>query len=1141
MAIDSSSDRDPVERLAEEFFERRRRGEAVTAEDYAARHPEWAERIREMFPALLLLENLKPGSEDRTGTINGSTSEPATTTFESLGDYRILREVGRGGMGVVYEAIQESLGRHVALKVLPLHGRIDPIQIERFRLEARSAARLHHTHIVPVHGVGVHEGVHYYAMQFIQGHGLDVILDDLRRLRGEEVPSPHGDDRTAAEAQASLAVARSLLDGEGAQSTRPENEREGRRYDRPHSRGLTPSHASPLSRSTEPTYYRAVVRLCVQVAEALAHAHAQGVLHRDIKPSNLLLDADGSVWITDFGLAKLEGSDGPTRTGDIVGTLRYMAPERFEGWSDPRSDVYGLGITLYELLTLRPAFEAATRVALIERVVKDSPVPPRRRDARIPRDLETIVLKAITKEPGERYATAQALAQDLNLFLEGKPIRARRTSLPEQAWRWCRRSPLATALAVVSMLAVVSLVGLGVGLVYHAKLESVRYFNNILLAESQWNDSNSGRAEQLLDDCVPRLRGWEWHYLKRQCHTDLMTIPDPPTQTQAMGVAFSPDGRHVAATGYEDNQVRIWDRHTGVLVKELRCPTADALMAEGLAYSPDGKLLATTSGSALKPGAVIVWDAVIWKQYRLFPGACGQSANVAFSPDGERLAAVSGEWRSRPKLTIWNVKTGEKIREIEGAAGEMGWIGLSFSPDGRSIATASGKLDQDSTVNEPGTVQVWNSWSGDLIRTLRQPSPLTSVAYSPDGTRLATTAHDRTLRIWDSESGKELATLRGHNQVCFKVAFSPDGKSLATVSEDNSAKLWDAVTLQERITLRGHKREVHGVAFSRDSLWLATASMDRTIKIWDATQERSALTIHDQRDAVLGLSFDSKGRQIAAAGTDATVRIYDADSGRMVRQFVSLKDPIWSVAYSPESNVIATGSGHWLKPDVRGQITLWDTSTGEVIGRMRAHAGLAKSVAFSPDGKHIASAGGEHFKEPGVVKVWDTATGAEILRCEGHSAGLNQVAYSPDGQFLASTGWDNLVIVWDPKTGRRLFTLKHQSYVITVAFNAEGTRLASAGMDGVVRVWSTATGQQVYDFRGHKSIVWCLAFSPDGSRAVSGGDDGTVKVWDATTGQEALTLRGHQGAVMAVAFSPDGHHIASASKDGTVKIWDGSP
>jgi serine/threonine protein kinase/Flp pilus assembly protein TadD len=361
-------------------------------------------------------------------------------------------------MGSVYEAEQESLGRHVALKVLPATALLEPQRLRRFQLEARSAARLHHTNIVPVYGVGAHEGLHYYVMQFIQGLGLDEVLIELQRLRQARAAEPAGQGTPVRSGTVTAAaVAHSLLSGDFAPP--PREDEESSRGPRSDSSVHLPGQAahSSLSESGQ-QYWQSVARIGVQVAEALAYAHAQGTLHRDVKPSNLLLDTAGTVWVTDFGLAKsLEGDD-LTHTGDVVGTLRYMAPERFAGRSDVRGDVYSLGLTLYELLTLRPAFDEPDRNQLIQRVTSEEPLPPQRLNAEVPRDLETIVLKATAREPAHRYQSAGELADDLKRFLELKPIRARWVSAAERLWRWCRRNP--TVASLLAALLVVLLGGL---------------------------------------------------------------------------------------------------------------------------------------------------------------------------------------------------------------------------------------------------------------------------------------------------------------------------------------------------------------------------------------------------------------------------------------------------------------------------------------------------------------------------------------------------------------------------------------------------------------------------------------------------------------------------------------------------------
>jgi serine/threonine protein kinase/Flp pilus assembly protein TadD len=456
------SEFDPVDEAAEEFVERYRQGERPALSEYTEKYPAVADKIRALFPALVAME--QAGQVD-VATARSRAREEAVP--RQLGDYQIVREIGRGGMGVVYEAVQESLGRHVALKVLSGSRLVDPMFLERFRREARAAARLHHTNIVPVFGVGEHDGIHYYAMQYIQGQGLDQVLQQVRRLR--QAPQAIKEVGRTPDSCVAASLAQSLLSGcfrARQESADPDTSTVLSRRT-PDTQASGPTHDAALSLSgnqPESKYFRSVALIAVQVAEALEFAHRQGVLHRDIKPSNLLLGTTGQVWVTDFGLAKIEGAGELTEMGDIVGTLRYMAPERFRGRSDPRSDVYSLGMTLYELLTLRPAFEAPDRAQLFMRVTRETPPRPRRLDPLIPRDLETIVLKAIAMESGDRYATAEALAEDLRRFLSDRPIRARRIWPVEHVWRWCRRNRAVASL--MACVLVMLMLGLG-GWLWH--------------------------------------------------------------------------------------------------------------------------------------------------------------------------------------------------------------------------------------------------------------------------------------------------------------------------------------------------------------------------------------------------------------------------------------------------------------------------------------------------------------------------------------------------------------------------------------------------------------------------------------------------------------------------------------------------
>ncbi len=459
--------------LAEEFLERYRQGQRPSLKEYADRHPDLAAEIREVFPAMALMENIALADESLAGgeTPPGGGSPPEV--LQQLGDFRIIREVGHGGMGVVYEAEQVSLGRHVALKVLTRKMLLEARQRRRFEREAKAAAKLHHTNIVPVFGVGEQDGLPYYVMQFIQGLGLDEVLDELKRMQGgtPAATASAGDLRVARKDVSAVEVARSLMTGEFHPAEEPDEPSE------PLATGPTaPESGAKLSGSftlsssslTLPgagsaargkakklSYWQSVAGVGVQVAEALAYAHNQGILHRDIKPSNLLLDTAGTVWVADFGLARAQEEEGLTHTGDIVGTLRYMPPEAFEGRADARGDLYSLGLTLYELLALRPAFEEKDRQQLIKRVTTEEPPRLDRLNPQVPRDLVTIVHKAIDREPEQRYPSAAALAADLQRFLDDEPIKARRVSARERLWRWCRHHPGVASLTAALVLVLV--------------------------------------------------------------------------------------------------------------------------------------------------------------------------------------------------------------------------------------------------------------------------------------------------------------------------------------------------------------------------------------------------------------------------------------------------------------------------------------------------------------------------------------------------------------------------------------------------------------------------------------------------------------------------------------------------------------
>jgi serine/threonine protein kinase len=439
MTDSAETERHSVDKLAEAFIANFRAGRCPSVDEYVEQFPELADELRGLIKVLAILEqNVSPTDRLRSSALGSEAPR-------QIGEFLLVREVGRGGMGVVYEAVQQSLNRQVALKVLCSPGLLDPAHLERFRREALAAARLQHSHIVPVFGFGAHDGTYYYAMQYVSGQSLDRTVESLRQSCSTADPV----------VDAAVPTAGRSLDPESSErrccSTASD----------PDTSATALSDTEFSTSAGRRQFYRNVARIGLQAAEALAYAHSEGVLHRDVKPSNLLLDAKGNIWITDFGLAKAEGDDELTHTGDFIGTLRYTAPERLEGWSDRRSDIYSLGATLYELLTLQPFFPNKSRAELLRCIAEDPPVAPRRIDAFIPVDLETIVLKAVTKEPAIRYHRAEQMAEDLRRFLADRPILARRSTAIERLGRWCRRNPaiasLATTVVALLLIAVVIL------------------------------------------------------------------------------------------------------------------------------------------------------------------------------------------------------------------------------------------------------------------------------------------------------------------------------------------------------------------------------------------------------------------------------------------------------------------------------------------------------------------------------------------------------------------------------------------------------------------------------------------------------------------------------------------------------------
>ena len=1064
----------------------------------------------------------------------GTEPSASPRRLPAIAGFRIVREVGQGGMGVVYEAIELALGRRVALKVLP-SGRSTTARA-RFQREARAAARLHHTHIVPVFGVGESGGMHYYAMQFIPGEGLDLVLLGLERFRRERaLPAAAGSETTPGQDLSTTLVC-GLCTGQFPPGAAAEEAAQVPDHVEPHvplaplppERSVPapePGPRSDLILLPEVQYLRRVARIGVQVAEALEYAHQQGILHRDIKPSNLMLDTQGQTWVTDFGLAKDQDSDALTRTGDIVGTLRYMAPERFQGQCDPRSDVYGLGLTLYELVAMRPAYEAVDRPALMERVLHQEPPRLKAVAPTVPRDLETIIQKAIARDPAQRYATAAALAEDLRRFLEDRPIRARRVSRTERLLRWCRRNRALAALSgTVSLLLVLIAASSFAtalwmnrerGRTRAAYLENRRtlYAAQIHLAHRAWEDAQIARAEEILGypPCTaggpdePDLRGWEWHYLRRLCHSEALMLKGSAPQLSV--VAFSPDGSFLAAAGL--------DGTVGLCDLRADDPAWTTLSGHSgwvnrVIFSPDGRALA----SAGEDGTVRLWEAKTGRALRTLAVRNGTARAVTFSPDGRLIVGAGSEG----VISVWSRDDGRLLRTFPAHNAMI--LCLSSSPDGRRLASCG----------QDGKAKVWDVDSGRLLRTFAgHTAQVSGVAFSPDGHTLATSSEDTRARLWDADTGARRALLKGHEAWVLNSAFSPDGRRIASASEDGTVRVWDAKTGAEQLRLRGHVGRVGSVAFHPAGRYLASSGMDGTVRLWDLARGRQEFRVlRGHGYPVTRVAFGPGGRTLASASRDFTLRIWDVASGRGVLILHGHRGEVRGLAYSPDGHRLASSS-------LDGTVRLWDAETGRLLQSIPGHQGYILSVAFDRNGHRLASAGAD-----GTVRIWNEL-GQPVTVLRGHTALVSDLAYSPDGRRLASASQDGTVRLWEMASGGEPRVLRGTSAALSaVRFSPDGRLIAAAGVDGVVTLWGADSGEVVRAARHHESAVSSLAFSPDGRRLVTIGGARMVKLWDTATGLEVLSLKS-ESSHYDVTFDPAGVRIAVAGVDHAVTLYEADP
>jgi WD40 repeat protein/serine/threonine protein kinase len=1020
--------------------------------------------------------------------------------------YDVLSVIGTGGMANVYKARHRELRRIVAIKTIRARVLTDREFIERFHAEAEAVARLQHPNIIQVFEVGTVEA------------------------RPGETPGPF--------------IALEFVEG-GCLSTRlgsPQSPRES-------------------------------AELVEKLARGAHAAHRVGVIHRDIKPTNVLMTPEGEPKIADFGVAKQlfterdETGRHVTQAGTVMGTPEYMAPEQASSAPPtPAVDVYALGAILYEMLTARVPLTAATPLETMDLVRTQEPVSPRQLQPRLPRDLETICLKCLQKDPVRRYQTAEALADDLRRFLDDRPIQARRIGQIEKVARWARRNPL-PAISLTSVAAMLLTAFVMVTLSYvnseTARQEESRqrdeaqrreraerwsrYMADIVAAANAMQVYNVDGAARTLEASPEEHRNWEWRFFhnRRDLAQKVVNISNSAWEAQ-----ISADGRRVVVLC--NDGIRVWD------VVENRQPVAiERLeMMSHARLSPDGRYLAYRS----RDREVVLHDVDTDQVRGIFRNYDDTVHSVDFTASGRQLLSGSSEQGFR----VRDVETGELLRVVRPdqphllcvsldanartllhAATGDDFIRVTNLDNGQQLAKIPNPKEhlQHVDFNAAGNwiltrefyprsaLRLWDAVSGDEIWEMRgHKNSIIHYAYSPDNTRIASASRDQSIGLWDISNKRLIAMLRGHLGCVGHVAFSPDGKRLVSAAEDHTVRIWDAHTGEALTVLTGHSAEVICVKYTSDGQNIVSASKDGTIRIWNAHAAETNNILRGHKAFVYSAAFHPNGELVASGSWDGTARIWNATTGREVAvldhgdrgdgKIVS------SVAFHPGGKILATRA--------RNAVRLWDVDSGKEIHRWAiGNDGWRDTrLAFSHNGDLLAAGCRSR-----LIRIWNTESHKEVAVLEGHTAGVKDFAFSPDGRWLASVG-DLETRIWDVATGKQVRTLKgHTEEGLAVAFNADGTILATSANDDTVRLWNVGAWNEIAELK-HSARVYGLAFTGDGTRLACAGADNSIRFWDLATHQEVADLRGHTDYVHQIAFSPDCTRLVSASGDYTLRIWD---
>jgi WD40 repeat protein len=972
------------------------------------------------------------------------------TRLQYFGDYEILQEIARGGMGIVFKARQITLNRVVALKVISAGALATPDLVKRFKAEAEAAASLTHPHIVPIYEIGEHQGQHYFSMGLIDGPNL-----------------------------------RQAIATHNSQFTTPQ----------------------------------IAAELVATIARAVQYAHERGVLHRDIKPSNILLDGQGEPHLTDFGLAKLVEKDSTlTHTHAVLGTPAYMAPEQARGDAKQvttAADVYGLGAVLYEALTGSPPFGGGTTLETIRQVLEQEPRRPRLWNPKVDRDLETICLKCLEKEPERRYGSAAALATDLEHWTRGEPISARPTGAGERFGKWVRRRPTLAALGAVSIVSVLALaIGstLAAFRIDAAKNAAVRtasalrlnlYAADMSVAYQSWERGDAGRARSLLTNQIPRasnddLPGWEWRYLwslSRPQELDEWR----PSDESIMSVAYSPKGQYFVTLG---DGVQLWDASSRRPIRRI----GDYGFGYTVAFSPDGDRFLTAHA---QERVIRVWNAQTQQPLGAFTNHSVSVQSAVFVPNRNLIVSSAGQLYQRNphgELKVWDATTFQELGQFDQADFVMGRCDVSPKQD----LVAAGGMSP--------IVQIWELNSRKSVRRLpgHEKGIVFDVRFSPDGQFLATGDFAGTVRLWDMQTG-EARVLGRHWEPIISLAFSPDGKRLASSSNDHTVKLWNLDQAAEQATFRGHSSRVWSVAFAADGRTLASGEEDGTVKFWSAdVPSQDNVFIHGNTP----LGYSSDGRFYAWIDS-GFITIRDIAHGHTVGRIQGA-----SFAFSPNGNRLAVSAG--------GRLQLW---TFDPLVQIPIPNEIAEQTyAFSVKGDRLAV-----VDMSGNIVIAAADPWQELTTIRASVEG-GQLLFAPDGESVLIIGPDKDTTQWGLRTGQRLGVFQgHSARVTSASISPRGNLLATGSKDTTIRLWDIATRRQLAILPAGIGEVRSLAFSPDGKTIAAASYEGVIQLWNVAARRQVGTLAGHFSFVHHLVFSPDGSTLVSCSFDNTVRFWKAAP